>query len=251
VRSAPRNGDETPRPLQQAKITEKCRNSAVVLGFTDTAGRVKGGDLGWWQANCLLEIADSDGQHTPRELEIRNLCKGDSECHRIDFDVVLERTSPAYNPRWVKVTYSAYPRDLVLYTHRGGQDEVVCRGTCVTTLPAGEHLLRLGQDETSPLRPTVIQERPLPDSSQGAPVRLDRNAAIEGRYRMNKPALAIGGVLAVVGAVGFYAMLYGLWKEQPTTTKVGAAVAAGGLGLGTPLVFLGMPSASVEVRDTR
>jgi hypothetical protein len=219
-----------------------------VLGYTDAAGKVYGGGMGWWNARCPLEVTDSDGRHTPRELDVEKLCKGDSSCHRIDFDVVLERTSEAWSPRNVTVRYSAAPRDLVLYANHGGDDEVVCRGPCVITLPAGEHFLRLGPEGKRAVRPKVIQARPLPAAYGGFPVRLDQDASVVGRYEVNDTAVWLGGILSVVGTVGAYAMLYGLWKEETTITWVGAGVAAGGLGIGLPLMFIGFPSASIEVR---
>lgn len=248
MNSAPRSRSEAPRPLPQAKISEKCQGSAYVLGYTDAAGKVEGGGLGWWNADCPLEVADPNGQHAPRTLDVGKLCKGDSSCHRIDFDVTLERTSDTWKPRRVTVRYSAAPRDLVLYTNRGGNDEVVCRGPCVTTLPAGEHFLRLGPEGKNALRPEVTQARRLPASWEGVPVRLDRDTSLEGRYEVNETAMWIGGVFAIVGTVGAYTMLYGLWKKEETVTWVGAGVAAGGLGIGVPLMFIGLPKASVEVR---
>jgi hypothetical protein len=219
-----------------------------VLGYADATGNVEGGGLGWWNADCPLEVADPNGLHAPHELDVRKLCDGESSCHRIEFDVALERTSDTSSPRQVTVRYSAAPRDLVLYTNHGGDDEVVCRGPCVTTLPAGEHFLRLGPEGKNALRPKVVQVRPLPASWGGVPVRLDRDASLVGRYEVNETAMWVGGVLAVVGTIGTYTMIYGLLEEDETVTWVGAGVAAGGLGIGLPLMFIGLPSAELRVR---
>jgi hypothetical protein len=219
-----------------------------VLGYTDAKGNVEGGGMGWWHAHCPLEIADPNGQHEARTLDVAKLCKGEPSCHRIDFDVALERTNDAWRPRRVTVRYSAAPRDLVLYTNHGGDDEVVCRGPCITTLPAGEHFFRLGPEGKNALRPAVVQARPLPASWDGVPVRLDRDASIQGRYEVNDTAMWIGGLLAVVGTAGAYTMLYGLWKKESTVTWIGAGMAAGGLGIGLPLMFVGLPRAELEVK---
>lgn len=172
----------------------------------------------------------------------------EGQCQRADFAVDLRRTTASFTPRRVTLRFTASRDDLLLYSERGTAPEVLCRGSCVTTVMAGEHFLRLGLDG----RPTIVPSIELPaeaehEMSRQTQVALLQETNVEGSYRESATLTTVGGVLSVVGLVGTYALLYGLAKEKPTATWAGAATAIGGIGLGLPLVFYGLPSGTLRV----
>jgi hypothetical protein len=229
------------RPLPQALVTAQCRGWTLRLDVSDEDGRVHYEAASNWLSDCVIIVWPPDERHETRRFRVADLCRSAGQapsCQRLRLEAELPRTAASAEPQRIALRFEPKSEDVILYSTRGGKEQVVCRGSCTTELLAGDHFLHVG----------VVGSD---DRYNASHLTLRTDTTLKVGVRRGDPVLMnVGGVLMFVGALGVYGTLYALWKEKETLAWVAGSTAVVGAGVGFPLLFLSLPEVSWDAVPT-